>query len=163
MQRGHDGVKKLNRLTRIARCRHGRQPRHQTHPCRLTKCLECQLNAVRALERIIFAAIPQRNFDQPDNRPHQIGGNANHAGLPSTRGVLVLSFARIQDRLALLLIHRAVGDAVQDTPGILIPLFLHGFRDEHCGRLIPHCRHNALHQLATVSTIDVPSCFRQEI
>ena len=101
---------------------------------------------MRALERIIFAAIPQRNFDQPDNRPHQIGDNANHAGLPSARGVLVLSFARIQDRLALLLIHRAVGDAVQDTLGILIPLFLHGFRDEHCGRLIPHCRHNALRQ-----------------
>lgn len=76
MQRGHDGVKKLNCLTRIARFRHGRQPRHQTHPCRLTKCLECQLSAVRALERIIFAAIPQRNFDQPDNRPHQIGGNS---------------------------------------------------------------------------------------
>ena len=79
MQRGHDGVKKLNRLTRIARCRHGRQPRHQTHPCRLTKCLECQLSAVRALERIIFAAIPQRNFDQPDNRGVP---SARHRGNP---------------------------------------------------------------------------------
>lgn len=57
--------------------------------------LECQLISARALERVVFAAVSQGDFDQPDDRPHQIGGNANHAGLPSARGVLVLSFARI--------------------------------------------------------------------